>query len=143
GEELEATQVQDLFPVAEPEAVSNMAPVGLDPEIEVAAGPGDTPPEIVGEKKRKKRQLIELPTIHNTVEFLNSLYEGSMRAFRIVEIAGGYQFATRSEYGEYVARLFKEKSRRRLSGASLETLAIIAYKQPVSKNDIENIRGVN
>jgi segregation and condensation protein B len=42
-----------------------------------------------------------------------------------------------------VARLFREKSRRRLSGAALESLAIIAYKQPVSKNDIENIRGVN
>jgi segregation and condensation protein B len=95
------------------------------------------------EKKRKKRQLIELVTLHVAIQHLNSLYEQESRAFRIVEIAGGYQFATRAEYSDYVARLSKEKSRRRLSGASLETLAIVAYKQPVSKVDIENIRGVN
>jgi segregation and condensation protein B len=92
---------------------------------------------------RKKKQLIELTTIYAAVEQLNAQLEETVRPYRIVEIAGGYQFATRSEYAEYVSRLFKEKSRRRLSGASLETLAIIAYKQPVSKQDVENIRGVN
>lgn len=92
---------------------------------------------------RKKKQLIELTTIYKAVEQLNAQLEETARPYRIVEIAGGYQFATRSEYAEFVSRLFKEKSRRRLSGASLETLAIIAYKQPVSKQDIENIRGVN
>lgn len=94
-------------------------------------------------KKRKRKQLIELPVIHTAVEQLNAQLEETSRPYRIIEIAGGYQFATRSDYAEYVARLSKEKSRRRLSGASLETLAIIAYKQPVSKLDIENIRGVN
>ena len=63
--------------------------------------------------------------------------------FRIIEIAGGYQFATRPDVAAYVSRLYKDRSRRRLSGAALETLSIIAYKQPVSKSDIENIRGVN
>ncbi len=92
---------------------------------------------------RKKKQLIELTTIYAAVEQLNAELEETTRPYRIVEIAGGYQFATRSEYAEYVSRLFKEKSRRRLSGASLESLAIIAYKQPVSKQDVENIRGVN
>jgi segregation and condensation protein B len=92
---------------------------------------------------RKKKQLIELTTIYAAIEQLNAQLEETVRPYRIVEIAGGYQFATRSEYAEYVSRLFKEKSRRRLSGASLETLAIIAYKQPVSKQDVENIRGVN
>jgi segregation and condensation protein B len=94
-------------------------------------------------KIRKRKQLIELPTIHSAVELLNEEYLERERAFRIVAIAGGYQFATRPEYAEYVVRLFKEKSRRRLSGAALETLAIIAYKQPVSKLDVENVRGVN
>jgi segregation and condensation protein B len=113
-------------------------------DISVAAGPEDVPVETPSpEKKRKKKQLIELVTIHVAVQHLNAIYEESGRAFRIIEIAGGYQFATRSEYSDYVARLFKEKSRRRLSGAALESLAIVAYKQPVSKNDIENIRGVN
>ncbi|SRR5579883_433870 len=128
------------------------APFALTPEIDVAVGPGDSlaQPEANGEdetsqpeKKKRKKQLLELSVIHSAVELLNGTYEASGRAFRLVEIAGGYQFATRSEYAEYVSRLFKEKSRRRLSGAALESLAIIAYKQPVSKNDIENIRGVN
>ena len=112
-------------------------------EIPVAAGPSEANETATIVRKRKKKQLIELGTVHAAIEHLNALYEENGRAFRIVEIAGGYQFATRSEYGEYVARLFKEKSRRRLSGAALESLAIIAYKQPVSKADIENIRGVN
>ncbi len=124
-------------------------PFALTPDMDVAAGPDepqpDEAPAIVPapEKKRKKRQLIELPVIHEAVELLNASYEANNRAFRLIEIAGGYQFSTRAEYGEYVARLFKEKSRRRLSGAALESLAIIAYKQPITKNDIENIRGVN
>jgi segregation and condensation protein B len=113
--------------------------------IEVVGGNGDVPPEIAEttEKKRRRKQLLELSTIHSAVELLNASYEASDRAFRLIEIAGGYQFATRTEYKDYVARLFKEKTRRRLSGAALEALAIVAYKQPVSKNDIENIRGVN
>jgi segregation and condensation protein B len=121
---------------------TNDTPFVLNPEMDIAAGPGEPTVEIAPEKE-KKRQLIELPLIHEAVELLNASYEEGNRAFRLIEIAGGYQFSTRAEYGEYVARLFKEKSRRRLSGAALETLAIIAYKQPVSKNDIENIRGVN
>jgi segregation and condensation protein B len=132
-------------PIVEPQLgiEEEPLPLALTPEMNVAAGPGEPPSEVVPEKKRKKRQLIELPIIHEAVELLNASYESSERAFRLIEIAGGYQFSTRPEYGEYVARLFREKSRRRLSGAALESLAIIAYKQPITKNDIENIRGVN
>lgn len=113
----------------------------MNDELPVASGPGSATAS--EPRKRKKKQLIELPTIHAAVELLNEAYESSTRSFRVVEIAGGFQFATRSDYAEYVARLFKDKSRRRLSSAALETLAIVAYKQPVSKADIENIRGVN
>jgi segregation and condensation protein B len=141
GEEL----IEDEKPAPIVEAQLGLAetPFSLTPDMDVAAGPGEPQPEAVPEKKRKKRQLIELPIIHEAVELLNANYESSGRSFRLIEIAGGYQFSTRAEFGEYVARLFRERSRRRLSGAALETLAIVAYKQPVSKNDIENIRGVN
>ena len=146
----EETPTQEALPLAaeengKSEVEAKIGESPLDADIQVAAGLPDVPPDapVVPEKKRKKRQLIELPTVHTAVDQLNGFYEENGRAYRIVEIAGGYQFATRSDYAEYVARLFKEKSRRRLSGASLESLAIIAYKQPVSKNDIENIRGVN
>jgi len=65
------------------------------------------------------------------------------RPYSIVKVAGGYHFVTRSQYGVYVQKLLKAKSRKRLSQAALETLSIVAYKQPVSKPDIESIRGVN
>src|SRR5665213_2437049 len=138
GEEIPDT------PLLNPESVGEPS-LAFNPEIEVAAGPGDATHEngAPSEKKHKRKPLLELSIIHEAVQILNDAYESTGRAFRLIEIAGGYQFATRTEYGEYVARLFREKSRRRLSGAALETLAIVAYKQPVSKNDIENIRGVN
>jgi len=75
-------------------------------------------------------------------EINQELYE-SNRPFHIIEFGGGYQFATRSEYGEFVSNLYKSRLRKRLSQASLETLAIIAYKQPISKAGVEMIRGVN
>lgn len=93
--------------------------------------------------KRKRKVLLELSVIRDAVELLNQQYAETNRTFQIIEIAGGYQFATKSEYADFVSRLFKEKTRRRLSNAALESLAIIAYKQPVSKSDVENIRGVN
>jgi segregation and condensation protein B len=74
---------------------------------------------------------------------LNNEYELQERAFRIITIAGGYQYATLPHYARWIGELFKEKIRRRLSQAAVETLAIIAYKQPVAKPDIEAIRGVN
>lgn len=65
------------------------------------------------------------------------------RPYTIVKIAGAYQFATRKDYGELMQKLYKSKSKKRFSQAALETLAIIAYKQPISKPEIEQIRGVN
>lgn len=65
------------------------------------------------------------------------------RPYKILNIAGGYQFGTRAEYGELIQNLVKSKAKRRLSQAALEALAIIAYNQPVTKPEIEQIRGVN
>lgn len=74
---------------------------------------------------------------------LNKKYEDGNLAFRIINIAGGYIFASTKEYAKYIGYLSSEKSKRRLSQAALETLAIIAYKQPVTKPELETIRGVN
>jgi segregation and condensation protein B len=60
-----------------------------------------------------------------------------------VQIAGGYQFATLSDYAEWLGKLYKEQGRRKLSQSGVEALAIVAYKQPVTKAEIEKIRGVN
>lgn len=81
--------------------------------------------------------------INSAVDLLNHEYETSGRAVKIVKIAGGYLFATREEYAKYIGYLSSEKTKRRLSQAALETLAIIAYKQPITKPELESIRGVN
>ena len=61
----------------------------------------------------------------------------------LVEVAGGYQIVTKAELHEWVRRLFHERTTQKLSVASLETLAVIAYKQPVTAPEISEIRGVN
>jgi segregation and condensation protein B len=65
------------------------------------------------------------------------------RGLQLVEVAGGYQIATRPELHEWVRRLFHERTTQKLSVASLETLAVIAYRQPVTAPEIAEIRGVN
>jgi segregation and condensation protein B len=81
--------------------------------------------------------------IQNCISELNKKYEEIKLAFRIISIANGYLFASNKEYAKYIGFLSSEKSKRRLSQAALETLAIIAYKQPVTKPELEKIRGVN
>ena len=86
---------------------------------------------------------IEPETIRQIVTDLNKEYAKQDRPYRIIQIAGGYQFETSSEYAEWLGRLYKEQGRRKLSQSGVETLAIIAYKQPIAKAEIEKIRGVN
>lgn len=75
-------------------------------------------------------------------EINNELIETG-RPFQIVDYGGGFSYSTRNEYGSLITQINKSKIKRRLSPASLEVLAIIAYRQPVSKPEIERIRGVN
>lgn len=82
----------------------------------------------------------ELPAM---ADALNREYEAQGRVFRVVEVAGGYQFETLAQYGPFIERLYHVKSRQRLSRAALETLAIVAYKQPVSRVEIDALRGVD
>ena len=75
-------------------------------------------------------------------ELIND-YEEMGRAFVLRPVAGGFQFRTRPEISSYALRLMDKKSPARLSRAALETLAIIAYRQPVLKAEVEKIRGVD
>ncbi len=83
------------------------------------------------------------PIIKEIVDQLNQRYISRGHAFYIEEIAGGYQIVTNSDYEVWVRRLLNKSGRLMLSNASMETVAIIAYKQPVSRVDIEAIRGVD
>lgn len=74
---------------------------------------------------------------------LNAFYEREHRSFKISEVAGGFQMVTRPEYARWIKRLYRGRIPSRLTQASLECLAIVAYKQPISRTEIEAIRGVN
>ncbi len=80
--------------------------------------------------------------IRKMVDEINIRLQQERHPFEIVELGGGYQFRTVPYYQPWVQQLFKEKSARKISIQGLECLAIIAYKQPISKAEIEAIRGV-
>jgi segregation and condensation protein B len=94
------------------------------------------------------RKLAELVgagdghTVRQAVRELQKTYEEGGRAFQIEEVAGGYQMFTLPEYHGWVAKLGRVTKEERLSQAALETLSIIAYRQPILRADIEAIRGV-
>jgi segregation and condensation protein B len=80
--------------------------------------------------------------IRSIVDHLNQKYSENNNSFRIREIAGGFQFYLLEDYSLEVERHFSKQRRRKLTQAGLETLAIVAYKQPVTKGEVEQIRGV-
>jgi segregation and condensation protein B len=80
--------------------------------------------------------------IRRHIKNLNDKYQANNNAFRIEQIAGGYQMLTLSPYNHWLKKLLRARSDTKLSPAAMETLAIIAYKQPVMRADIEAIRGV-
>ena len=81
--------------------------------------------------------------IRKNIEELKDEYEKNNRGMRIVEVAGGFQMITPSVFATFLRRLYKGRRAERLSTPGLETLAIIAYKQPVTRLEIESIRNVN
>lgn len=97
-------------------------------------------------KPARIAEVVEHISSIRVLEIINELakeYEDTGRAVRILEIGGGYQMCTKPEYGRWVRKLYNEKMTTRLSNAALETLAIIAYKQPVTRAEMEMIRGVD
>jgi len=85
----------------------------------------------------------KLRDVREMVAELNRHYQENGHGLAIVEVAGGYQFATRAELGAWVRRYHRDRTTIRLSQAALEALAIIAFKQPVTRVEIDNIRGVS
>ena len=80
--------------------------------------------------------------VKKAIASLNERYAQVGAAFRIEPIAGGFQMLTLPEYRDVLSRLLRTKSESRLSQAALETLAIVAYRQPIMRADVEGIRGV-
>ena len=84
-----------------------------------------------------------LDQVESAIQGIKEKYDTEFYAFELKQSGGGWQFLTKPQFHKTVALLNGDKFLKRLSSASLETLAIIAYKQPITKSEIESIRGVN
>jgi segregation and condensation protein B len=122
----------------EPAAPAPSAEVRATVEALIFASPEPITP------RRLCRLLSEEPKedVLAAIESLKADYE-NRPGLQMVEVAGGYQIVTRPELNEWVRRLFHEQSTSKLTVAGLETLAVIAYKQPITALEIGEIRGVN
>lgn len=107
-------------------------------EAVVMASPEPVAPEVLA-------QLVEIPTaaVEEICARLASEYERDGRGFVLVRVAGGYRYQTHPDLAPYVERFVLEGQHARLSPAALETLAIVAYKQPIGRAQLSAIRGVN
>lgn len=99
--------------------------------------------DLLNQSKGFLDNQVNINQITTVIEALIEKYATDFYAFGIVESGGGFQFLTKPEFHATVARLNGSKYLRRLSKASLETLSIIAYKQPITRPEIDQIRGVN
>lgn len=92
----------------------------------------------------KLAELLDLPAskvVADHVAALNALYEQTGRSFRIEQLAGGYQVLTLPRFADVLGKLHRTRAAAKLTAAQLETLAIVAYRQPVLRADVESIRG--
>ena len=103
---------------------------------------GEGPPSEESDSK-KQEDPFSKEILQEAIAILLERYKAEDFAFELRNIAGGYQFLTKQAYFPYVKQSSLEKNKRRLSKSALETLSIIAYRQPVTKSEIEFIRGVN
>lgn len=95
------------------------------------------------EKIREVLDNLPAQDTLKTIEELKKEYEEANRGIRIIEIAGGFQMITAPDFAPFLKKLYKDRNTERLSKPALETLAIIAYKQPLTRNEVELLRNVN
>jgi segregation and condensation protein B len=109
--------------------------------VEAVLFASDAP--LKAEEIARADESLDEDRVEEALRDLRSWYDESERAFQIVEVAEGYQIVTRSEFAPYLERFDTVPRPSRLSGPALETLAIIAYRQPIGRIEIEYIRGVS
>ena len=118
------------------------SPPPLDPNqvIEALLFAADAPVKL-----DRLAELAEVPpeTVRAVIDRLNANYQETDRTFRVQRVAQGFQLYTMPDYAEFVRRLYQHQYTHRLSHAALEVLAIVAYKQPVTRPEVEQLRGVD
>ena len=121
----------------------------LIPHIEALIFASDKPltsldiTELVNNAFGFMEDKISLDQVEAAIEGITEKYQSEFYPFEMRQSGGGWQFLTKKDYHKTIAQLNGDKFLKRLSAASLETLAIVAYKQPVTKGEIESIRGVS
>lgn len=99
--------------------------------------------ELLNSSLTEEEEKVSLDGVEAALEGIQEKYKAEFYPFAVLQSGGGWQFLTKKEYHKTVAQLNREKFLKRLSSAAMETLSIIAYKQPVTKGEIEAIRGVS
>lgn len=126
-----------------------MTTTDLIPHIEALIFASDKPlttleiTELVNSAFAFMDDKIILDQVESAIEAITEKYRSEFYPFEMIMSGGGWQFLTKKEYHKTIAQLNGEKFLKRLSSAAMETLAIVAYKQPVTKGEIETIRGVS
>ena len=138
--EMEESLAQAQFPQPEPppEAAKDLSPKRILEALLFSTGKPLTVPEI-----RKIIQGAPAKEVEGWIAELRAEYEREGRSFELIEIAGGWEIATKKAYAAWLAKLELQKRLRQASRSALETLAILAYKQPVTRAEIEDLRGVD
>ncbi|MGH7388816.1 MAG: SMC-Scp complex subunit ScpB [Candidatus Rokuibacteriota bacterium] len=109
--------------------------------VEALLFASDSPLE--ADRIREVLDLAEVTEARGLVDELRARYAAADSALAIAEVAGGYRMVTRAEIAPWLMKLARSRTRARLSRPALETLAIVAYRQPVSRPEVDAIRGVN
>ncbi len=142
------TDDQPAQPSTETTEATTPQPVDLEsllPTIEallVSADKPLQPPKITEPLTVLHSVTITNDMVDQAVDLLNAIYDQTERAFRIERIAGGYRVMTRPQYAPVIAAMHRARASTRLSRPALETLSIVAYRQPVTRAELEAIRGV-
>ncbi|MEM8781311.1 MAG: SMC-Scp complex subunit ScpB [Planctomycetota bacterium] len=137
-----AAAAANAQPDAPPASVASETelPADFDLRVEAALITAERP--MSAGKLAEALELDASKPVADAIARLNEHYEQTGRSFRIEQVAGGYRVLTLPGYGDVMAALHRKKDTGKLSPAALETLAVVAYKQPVLRTDVEAVRGV-
>lgn len=124
--------------------MSTVNAIGLDVEALIfASEQGIRLQEISQLLEQHYQQPVLMEELEEQLALIRDKYNSPNAIFELVEMGEGFQFLTKSNYHGLIQQLDAYRSKKKLSQAALETLAIIAYKQPITKGEVEQIRGVN
>ena len=120
-----------------------MNPEELKHAVEALLFASESPLSIEEIRTAFDEETVSAEKLRAWLAELKEEYESGRRGFKLVEMAGGFQLVSHPRFAAHLKRFYQSREKRKLSQASLETLSVVAYRQPVTRADIEFVRGVN